>query len=378
MKKIIKVSLVAMLVATPMVASAALPGTKIQGTGENGAIVPNTDVATTSYVQGAYNAAIDVINEEHARATGVEGSLDSLNADLKTLDAQENNVSTLVSALNKEDTKVGSLSTLTAATTGAFDSAQADLATAVNTAMATAKAAAAGSNSAIGTYNTTDGSHTYIDTTSNSTVAGNLQLLDAQVTANTNKLGSTAMGTTDQNITSVTAAIAELNGSNTTAGSVSYKVKNDAADADFAKDSTNTNSASLGSAATLETAINAVATATDTNTTGIANVVSGQTNISYDHTTSGLTATNVKAAIDELAAAQSAAGTTVSTNGNYIKSANNVATNLGNLDTAVKANATALTTIKNTTIPVYGTWNSDSSTGSISPYSSITPAADVQ
>ena len=57
MKKLLKVSLMAMLVAAPFAANAADIAAATKET-----VTPTADVASTSYVKGAYNAAIDEIN----------------------------------------------------------------------------------------------------------------------------------------------------------------------------------------------------------------------------------------------------------------------------------------------------------------------------
>ena len=62
MKKLLKVSLVAMFVAVPTIASAA----DIPNAG-TASIPTNTNVATTSFVAGAYNAAIGEINTNRAQ-----------------------------------------------------------------------------------------------------------------------------------------------------------------------------------------------------------------------------------------------------------------------------------------------------------------------
>ena len=70
MKKLMKVSLVAMLVAAPMVASAAIAPvnyTDGQATTKP-TVTANTNVATTSYVQGAYNELAEAINTVNSNA----------------------------------------------------------------------------------------------------------------------------------------------------------------------------------------------------------------------------------------------------------------------------------------------------------------------
>jgi len=92
MKKLLGVSLVAMLVASPLVAradgepmAASVPAAAISET-------PVSDIASTSYVAGAYNAAIGVANKVDADAKAREGALDSLTTTAKT---------SLVAAINE-------------------------------------------------------------------------------------------------------------------------------------------------------------------------------------------------------------------------------------------------------------------------------------
>jgi len=117
MKKLIKISLVAMLFATPLIADAAtsvLPvgytgGVRPTASGAPGAVAANTNVATTSYVKGAYNEAMyhlnavggelkGDVNAEKTRARTVEGDLEDLSDDIGL---EDKNNSNLVQAINK-------------------------------------------------------------------------------------------------------------------------------------------------------------------------------------------------------------------------------------------------------------------------------------
>ncbi len=76
-------------------------------------------------------------------------------------------------------------------------------------------------------------------------------------------------------------------------------------------------------------------------------------------------------AVQKIAAAVDTANTgnstknTVATDGYYIEAGDGVASNLEDLDTAVRTNYVAIDAILNSTIPLYGTWNSGDSTGSV-------------
>jgi len=76
MKKLFGISLVAMLVATPMVASATLPANYSNGQSATmPTITPNAHVATTSYVQGAYNTAINYLNQEYDARVAADNTI---------------------------------------------------------------------------------------------------------------------------------------------------------------------------------------------------------------------------------------------------------------------------------------------------------------
>ena len=83
MKKLLKVSLMAMLVAAPFAANAADIAAATKET-----VTPVADVASTSYVKGAYNAAIDEINTNrtqiNANTTAIATKQDQLKNDAGT------------------------------------------------------------------------------------------------------------------------------------------------------------------------------------------------------------------------------------------------------------------------------------------------------
>ncbi len=77
MKKLLNISVIAALAILPMAANAApsyadtIPAEPVDATA-------NTNVASTSFVRGAYNAAIAVANKENQRALAAEGNLQAL------------------------------------------------------------------------------------------------------------------------------------------------------------------------------------------------------------------------------------------------------------------------------------------------------------
>jgi len=105
MKKILKVSLVAMLVASPMVASAGVQYVTDNGMSDtNSGVSASTEIASVSFVQGAYNAAAAGINAEESRAKGVEGDLENL-----TVTFGQDETANLVNAINKVQANVAAV-----------------------------------------------------------------------------------------------------------------------------------------------------------------------------------------------------------------------------------------------------------------------------
>lgn len=111
MKKLLKVSLVAMFVATPMIASAE----DIPNAGTV-SIPTNTNVATTSFVAGAYNAAIGEINTNRAQinanTTAIAGKQAQLTAGSSNVDTT---VKTTIAAENASSTALVTESAVRAA-----------------------------------------------------------------------------------------------------------------------------------------------------------------------------------------------------------------------------------------------------------------------
>ena len=88
MRKISILSLIAVLAATPMMAQAIEAAGKVDITTPAQGTAPNNGIATTSYVKGAYNAAIDEINTNRSaintlnnNVTVAAGNYDTISAD---------------------------------------------------------------------------------------------------------------------------------------------------------------------------------------------------------------------------------------------------------------------------------------------------------
>ena len=128
MKKLLVISLFAVLVVSPMMAGAEV----VEGDpGATSSVVPaasappkyalknsaatDTNVATAGYVKGAYNAAIKGVN-------ALQGEIDQINSDLEDLSGDLSDVQT--SLTNDYATKTGVAATVNAATTsGSFNNA---------------------------------------------------------------------------------------------------------------------------------------------------------------------------------------------------------------------------------------------------------------
>lgn len=330
MKKLLSVSILAMIAVSPLAAQAtgAYDANKAKASTDNS----DVGIAAVGYVKGAYNAAIDVINAENARAVEAEGAINTKIGTKLTGDNVEH--STLYQ--NANETIHESLEALETAIDGLGT-------TAGNTYVTKGSAASVAVSGKDLHYVTADGTK----------VGENLGKLDDQVYTNTTNIGTigdlttnannvnvsnlsgavhqldTKLGTvtnanlksTDTNITTVVGAIAELNGAANVPGSVSYKVNTDAQTAAFSTNNTGDNAANLTSANTIKTAI-------DTLDTKLGTVSSG---------TMGTTATTVAGAIREL---KDGIGETVISQGNYIgkSGTNTVSTALTALDTQVGKN----------------------------------------
>ena len=251
MKKILSVSILAMLAVAPLAANADpvvttghYNGQKVS-VGTNATADADKGIAAVGYVKGAYNAAVEVVNQEYDRATDAE---DALSTRIGTLSANGNymdkdasvsaNLAALDGRIKTNTDHIGTWTNLN--NSGALANGNnADLVTAVNalnTALGTA-----GSESTVGSgYNYIGSSH-FADTDPNSTaddntVANNLGALDTQVKANED-------------------AITILNGADTNSNSVLGRIKNNAKDASFATSHTTSGTSVLSSAQTISGAI---------------------------------------------------------------------------------------------------------------------------
>ena len=207
MKKLLGISLVAVLTATPLMASAAdrVPLVTPEPT-------PNTNVASTSYVQGAYNVLGKAINAIDTDLSGNYATKEELSA--------ETNART-----NADTTLQNNIDTLSS--TVATKAAQADLEAEVS-ARETLAGRVTTAEGAITTLNgdaATAGSVDYKIAQSNTTLNNAINnkadktALEAEVTARQD--ADTALG---NRVTTAEGAITTLNGNAETAGSVEYKI----------------------------------------------------------------------------------------------------------------------------------------------------------
>lgn len=109
MKKLLNISVIAALAILPVAANATptigtVPAEPVDATA-------NTNVASTSFVRGAYNAAVAVANAENARATAAEGNLATLTTTEK---------GSLVGAINEVNSAAGFAGTAAALTNTNF------------------------------------------------------------------------------------------------------------------------------------------------------------------------------------------------------------------------------------------------------------------
>lgn len=275
MKNILNISVIAALAILPMAANATptigtIPAEPVDATA-------NTNVASTSFVRGAYNAAVAVANAENARAVGVEGNLGNLNTTDKT---------SLVGAINSlagatvKGVKVNGTG-LTPDSEGKVNVTVAEGATNGTVAVNGTDVAVHGLKGAayLDANQIATQAGTYDDTTSQigqTTIQGAIQALDSTVDGLTT--GTTVsdgnyiraantvagnLGALDTQVKTNADNITTLNSADTVAGSVANTVKTTAA------------------------------------------------NATYDNTTSGLTGDTLQEAIDEVAASVATQGAKV-------------------------------------------------------------------
>ena len=112
MKKLLGISVMAMLAVSPMMANAA----KTIGDLPTASADTNTNlVATTSYVKGAYNAVKTEHNKVVADMTVASGTYDHINAGNSVAE----NLVSLNTGVTQNDTKIGAIDNLTDSTTQA-------------------------------------------------------------------------------------------------------------------------------------------------------------------------------------------------------------------------------------------------------------------
>ncbi len=260
MKKLLNISVIAALAVLPLAANAApeyasaIPAEPVTATA-------NTKVATTSYVQGAYNAAIAVANKESQRASAAEGDLTTLTTTTKT---------SLVGAINEINTTAGNaanqaLSNITTAGENVIKGLAAD-----------------------GAYDNTDSGLT----------ATTLQ--DA-----IDEVATTAGGAANQALSNITTA-----GENVIKGLAAdgaYDNTDSGLTATTIQDAIDEVAATAGNAADQDLS-NLSATGTGVITSAVTSGAAGGT---YSNTTSGLTATTIQGAIDEVAGSVATQGAKV-------------------------------------------------------------------
>lgn len=288
MKKLMGISVIAALAVLPMAANAART---VQTGGEAGA-GSATALASQSYVNGAYNAMntkVDaVITDSAVAAKQGEGSYAAIvagNSVSENLVALDEAVATLSSGT---DTKTGDLTNLT--TTD-----KTNLVAAINEVDA--------------------------NTDTNTTAIGTIGSLAGDAAGQTNLVG--AINAVD---TALDGRLDTLEGAVGTENSVLYKIKNNAASAD------------------------------------------------YDNEDSEMNATTIQGAIDELDTrldtVTSNAGA-LSADGNYIFQTNTVSQNLSALDTQLKTDTDAIAAINAKQIPIVTDW-ADQSTVTYTTVASLT------
>jgi hypothetical protein len=336
MKKLLGISVVAMLAVTPLMANAD-PAVKTATSMTAKNIASNTNIATTSFVGGAYDDVVaqhnKVVADINVTTANNVNAAHSIGQNVNTLDAKMGVVNDLADTTKTADNSVLRDSNNNTDLTKAV--------IAINNAVATNNNSV---TTTIGEVDTTNDTQAYIAPigtgSGQKTVAQNLQALDDQVKTNAD-------------------AIALLNDDDETPGSVAYAVKETSELADY------TNTQSGLAATTIKGAIDEVE--------GRVETLEGNTNVSSAQATGNVltagagVAANLAAVANEIEAVKTANNTaTTVSNGSYIKAANNVATNLTNLDVATKANADAITSILGSTIPVYSDWaNSGSATNTV-------------
>ncbi len=191
MKKLLGVSIAAMLAVSPMLASAAVTATSSQIAAANTDVTSSNNVATTSYVKGAYKAMATEVNKVQTDVANVISDINVAEANEVTggVVTHSNSVAQNLVALDNAVKNAAS----TASTTYQL---QQD------------SNVVAGAN------------ETLHHLTAGTGVATNLKALDAQVYANETAIGTntsnisgltTRMGTAEGNISTLTTAVGDAN-----------------------------------------------------------------------------------------------------------------------------------------------------------------------
>lgn len=320
MKKILSVSILAMLTVAPLAANATDPhryaGVTIDETttAQNGGN-DTQKVASTAYVKGAYNAAIGVVDTESARVDGILGGK-TTGANVTHSTLYKNSDDTIYGNLEKLETAIDTLTNNSGST------------------YVTKSSASAADNKATGQttlhYATGDGEH----------VGSNLAALDAQVytnktgidtlTTNTTVTNAgnylTADGNVAANLGALDAAVGQKSTLTTTAKDTIVAAINEV------DNHADANAAAIGTMANL-------GTATGTNlASDNGNLVVAVNKLDADM--GSLASLNTTEKDSLVGAINEVRGNgTLSDNGTYIQSTNTVAQNLSALDTQVKTNA---------------------------------------
>lgn len=374
MKKL-GISIFALLVATPMMANAAVQSPS------DVTVTTEKRVAATSYVQGAYNAmaavARDHATQIDANTTAIAGKQAQLQNDAGTPANISATVKTSVGATGDDVSLVTEKAVRDAITTATSGAVTADSTTTFTN--KTIDATATGNSiTNLGTTNFASG--TVVDSTTgiaSTATAGDTKLVTEKAVASalddkqdkTDSKVTSAEATAHSLLTAGTAVHTNLA---SLAGAIETNQDSIGTIANLSGNETNLVDAIEAVRTTAGSALTASGTATLTNKT-----IDADDNTIQDLTTtnfkSGTVVTSVrdttnatdtslaseKAVATALAGKQDASKSTVAANGNYIVAGDGVATNLGNLDTQVKANADAISAATAKQVLVYTTWNTN-------------------
>ncbi len=356
MNKLLGVSIAAMLAVTPMMANAAnsvaqLPTYTVEQA--------NTNIATTSYVKGAYNTVANQVNNiknditvDTSEAKNISAN-NTIGGNVTALDTAIGNVGTLASgavanSVLTEQGNAADLVTAVIAINDALATTTGDAKVGAGTYNYVVAGATGASNlvkldTAVGQLDTNT-THYHIGTmgtaSGDPTVASNLEALDTamgKVTeTNANEYAHLTGGASvaanlielNSAVVSNDTAIGHLNAGDNDSLSVDYKVKNNARNALFTPTATGLSST------TLQAAINEV-----------------QTNLNSANTDAALLEGNYYYY------------DTVEGENGHTK--DTVAGAIKKVDAQVKRNEQAITAINNTQIPLFGNWASETASDNV-------------